>query len=94
MSMVEQGSEKAGAAKKNKIDTDNFDLGGETPIERMDIVLPGQEEIGAGLEHENQQPLESGLNAPASQSPGNNAPTGQKSNSNDQDTFANQLCRL
>ena len=55
----------------------------------MDIVLPGQEEIGAGLEHENQHPLESGFNEPASQSSGNNEPTGQKSNSNNQDTFAN-----
>ncbi|MEP4152640.1 MAG: cadherin domain-containing protein, partial [Lentilitoribacter sp.] len=89
MSKVEQGSQKAGAAKKNKIDTDNFDLGGETPIERMDIVLPGQEEIGAGLEHENQQPLESGLNAPASQSPGNNSAAGQNTNSNNQDPSAN-----
>ena len=82
MSKVEQGSEKAGAAKKNKIDTDNFDLGGETPIERMDIVLPGQEEIGVGIEHDNQQPLEGGLNAPASQSSGNTAATSQNTSAN------------
>jgi hypothetical protein len=57
MSKVEQSSEKASAAKKNKVDTDNLDLGGETPIERMDIVLPGQDDIGQGVGHINQQPL-------------------------------------
>ena len=59
MSKVEQSSGKTGAAKKNKVDTDNLDLGGETPIERMDIVLPGQDDIGADLEHINEKPLES-----------------------------------
>jgi len=36
MSKVEQGSVKASATKKNKVDSDNLDFGGETPIERMD----------------------------------------------------------
>jgi protocadherin Fat 4 len=77
MSKVEQSSEKASAAKKNKVDTDNLDLGGETPIERMDIVLPGQDDIGQGVGHINQQPLEGGVGTQASPQSHVNAPTEQ-----------------
>ncbi|MEP6433138.1 MAG: cadherin repeat domain-containing protein, partial [Lentilitoribacter sp.] len=77
MSKVEQGTGKASATKKNKVDTDNLDLGGETPIERMDIVLPGQDEIGQGVGHINQQPLEGGVDTSASPQTYVNAPTEQ-----------------
>ncbi|MEP3418307.1 MAG: cadherin domain-containing protein, partial [Lentilitoribacter sp.] len=79
MSKVEQGSGKASPAKKNKVDTDNLDLGGETPIERMDIVLPGQDEVGAGAGHINQQPLQGGVDAQASPQSHIDAPAEQNS---------------
>ena len=68
MSKVEQGTGKAVAAKKNKVDADLLDPGSETPIERMDIVLPGAEEQDAPATNANEKPLESDVesSAPAS----------------------------
>jgi protocadherin Fat 4 len=57
MSEVERSAEKAGATKKSKVDTDLLDPGNETPIERMDIVLPGAEEQDAPATNADEKPL-------------------------------------
>ncbi|MBO6919294.1 MAG: cadherin repeat domain-containing protein [Rhizobiaceae bacterium] len=83
MSKVEQGTGKAVAAKKNKVDADLLDPGSETPIERMDIVLPGAEEIGAPATHANEQPLDASVktSSPAQTNDGNQNPENTESSS-------------
>ncbi|MBO6920473.1 MAG: cadherin repeat domain-containing protein, partial [Rhizobiaceae bacterium] len=67
MSELEQGTGKAVAAKKNKVDVDLLNQGSETPIERIDIVLPGVEEQDTPATNADEQPLKSDVasSAPA-----------------------------